>query len=137
MAAEDKEGDAKRQRKGTMPAELREKILKSLEMLGEVEAYRRPHRKGAGLVQARCLPPEDLVHTKTGEIRKGQNNRVHFICSNPKCEEPIRNDKWDIHLTRACSDLHLQEAAEEVLERSCNYAPDGEWDNKQDRMCGA
>ena len=32
------------------------------------------------------------------------------------------------------SDRHLQEPAEEVLERSCNFAPSPDWDNKRDRM---
>ena len=64
------------------------------------------------------LPPEDLTHEKTETIRKGTGNRVHYRCSNPKCEEPIRNDKWDTHVLKACSDLHLQEAPEDVLERT-------------------
>ena len=32
------------------------------------------------------------------------------------------------------SDLHLQEPPEDVLERSMNFAPDGEWDSKENRM---
>ena len=56
------------------------------------------------------------------------------MCSNPKCEEPIRNDKWDTHILKATNDLFLQEAAEDVLERSQNFAPDGQWDTKEIRM---
>ena len=81
------------------------------------------------------LPPADLVHEKTDTIRKGSANRVHFACSNPKCKkEPIRKDKWDTHVLQATSDLHLQEAPGDVLERSQNFAPDGEWDTKEARM---
>ena len=47
-------------------------------------------------MQARVLPPEDLVHEKTEEIRRGQANRIHFLCSNPKCTQPIRADKWEV-----------------------------------------
>ena len=32
------------------------------------------------------------------------------------------------------SDRHLQEDAATVLERSMNFAPDGEWDTKECRM---
>ena len=42
---------------------------------------------------ARCLLPEDLVHEKAGETRKGQANRIYYKCSNPRCEDPIRADK--------------------------------------------
>ena len=59
---------------------------------------------------------------------------MHFKCSNPLCEQPIRNDKWDTHVLKLTSDLHLQEAAADVLERSQNFAPDGEWDTKESRM---
>ena len=87
---------AKRARVGNMPPEIKEKIEKSLALIGEVEAYKKPHRKGTGPVQARVLPPEDLVHEKTEEIRRGQANRIHFLCSNPKCTQPIRADKWEV-----------------------------------------
>ena len=117
------ESEPKRARTGgAMPPELREKIEKSLTLIGEVEAYKKPHRKGAGPVQARCLPEEDLVHKKVEEVRKGQANRVHFKCSNPKCEDLIRGDKWDSHVLMATSDLHLQELPKDVLERSMNFA---------------
>ena len=33
----------------------------------------------------------------------------------------------------ATSDLHLQEDPSDVLERSCNFAPDAGWHNKDDR----
>ncbi len=131
------ESEAKRPRTGgTMPPELREKIEKSLALIGEVEAYKKPHRKGAGPVQPRVLPPEDLVHNKVEEIRKGHANRVHFKCSNPTCEEPLRGDKWDSHVLKATSDLHLQELPEDVLERSMNLAPDGEWYTRKRKVDG-
>ena len=109
-----------------MPEDLRTQIEKSLEEIGEVD-YRRCSHHGAGPVKPRVLPPEDLVHTKTETIRK---------CSNPKCEEPIRNDKSDTHILKATNDLFLQEAAEDVLERSQNFAPDGQpqEDTKEIRM---
>jgi hypothetical protein len=67
------ESDAKRIRTGgTMPADLKEKIKKSLGLIGEVEAYKKPHRKGGGPVRPRVLPQEDLTHDKVEEIRKGQ-----------------------------------------------------------------
>ena len=37
-------------------------------------------------------------------------------------------------MLRESSDLHLQEPAEAVLERSMNFAPSGEWDTKSARM---
>ena len=55
---------------------------------------------------------EDLVHEKTETMRRGQAGRMHFKCSNPKCPEPIRNDKWDTHVIRATTDLHLQERSQ-------------------------
>ena len=69
-------------------------------------------------MRPRCLPTEDLVHEKTETVRRGGTQRIHFRCNNPKCEEPICNDKWSTHVLKACSDLHLQEAPEDVLERS-------------------
>ena len=36
-------------------------------------------------------------------------------------------------MLRETTDLHLQEPAEVVLERSMNFAPDGEWDTKAAR----
>ncbi len=106
----------KRARVDAMPQDLRDEIEKSLAAIGQVEYQKRSHKK-AGPV-SRCLPPEDLIHEKTETIRKGTGNRVHFMCSNPKCEEPIRNDKWDTHVLKATSDKHLQESPEDVLERS-------------------
>ena len=32
------------------------------------------------------------------------------------------------------TDKHLQESAEDVLERSMNFAPDGEWIERENRM---
>ena len=95
-----------------MPEDLREKIEKSLQDIGEVEHRKRSHH-GSGPVTPRVLPQEDLVHEKTETIRQGTGNRVPYKCSNPKCEEPIRNDKWDTHVLKSTSDLHLQEAPEE------------------------
>lgn len=129
--------DAKRARTdetGAMPPELREKIEKSLAAIGQVEYKRRPHRKGPGPVQARCLLPEDLVHEKEETIRSGLASRPHYKCSNPKCTEPLRKDKWDSHILKMTSDLHLQETAADVLERSMNFAPDGQWIDKESRM---
>ena len=60
---------------GTMPPELKEQIEKKLAALGEVWRYKRPHRKGAGLAQARCLPPEDLIHNKGDIAHRGQSSR--------------------------------------------------------------
>ena len=83
---------------------------------------------------ARCLLPEDLVHEKTGEIRKGQANRMYYSCSNPRCEDPIRADKWDTHVITKTSDAHLQEDPDDVLERSFNFSPEPQWENKDARM---
>jgi len=128
------EGDAKRQRiEGTMPDALRAQIEQSLQEIGEVDFRKRSHH-GSGPVKPRVLPSEDLVHEKTETIRKGTGNRVHYMCCNPKCENPIRNDRWDTHVLKSCSDLHLQEAPEDALERSQNFAPDGDWDIKASRM---
>ena len=79
------------------------------------------------------LPPEDLVHEKQEEIRKGQANRVHFVCSNPMCTEPIRADKWETHILDKTSDIHLQEEADDVLERQMNFAPSAPWDTMEAR----
>ena len=35
-----------------MPSEMKKEIEHALEQLGEVHRYKRPHRKGAGPVQA-------------------------------------------------------------------------------------
>ena len=93
----------KRARRGAMPAALRERIEKDLQQHGEAAFHRRKHRR-YGPVQARVLPAEDLVHEKVGESRKGHGNRVHYICSNPKCGE-IRRDKWERHVIEATSDV--------------------------------
>ena len=118
---------------GPLPAELRAMIEQRLADLGEVKHVRRIHRKGAGPVRPRCLPTEDLVHEKTETVRRGGTQRIHFRCSNPKCEQEIRNDKerislrpadghdqqrclekvnnnpeWDAHVIKATSDLALQ-----------------------------
>ena len=84
-----------------MPEELRAKIEHALEALGEVEFHRRLHRKGPGPVHPRCVPAEDLVHEKVETLHKGDKNRVHYQCSNAKCEDPIRYDKWDAHVLKA------------------------------------
>ena len=91
--------EAKRARTGTMPPEIRDEIEKALLQLGEVEYYKKSHKRGPGHVRHRCLPPEDLVHEKVETIKKGHANRAHFRCSNPKCEEPIRNDRWECRTT--------------------------------------
>ena len=90
--------------KGTMPDELRATIEASLAAIGTVEYHRRPHRKGPGPVQPRTVPPEDLVHEKVETIRSGSTQRVHYRCSNPKCPEPIRNDKWETHKIKMTTD---------------------------------
>ena len=84
------EPEPKRAMLGTMSPEMKQNITEAVDAIGEVERYRKPHRKGPGPVQARVLPPEDLVHEKKEEIRRGQANRIHYICSNPMCTEPIR-----------------------------------------------
>ena len=81
------EPDAKRPRVGTMPADLKKKIAEAVDAIGEVEAYKKPHRKGPGPVQARVLPPEALVHEKTDEIRRGQANRRKRLA----CAARLRN----------------------------------------------
>ncbi len=124
----------KKARMGTMSAEMKEMIEKKLVLLGEVWRYKRPHKKGAGLVPARVLDPEDLVHEKKETVRSGQANRPHVRCSNPKCTELIRGDKWETHVLKMTSDHHLQEQAEDVLQRLCNIAPAADWDTKKSRM---
>ena len=119
---------------GEMPLELREKIERALEAADDVERYKKSHKKGPGLVQPRCVPLEDLVHEKAETIRKGSPVRVHYRCSNPKCEEPIRYDKWDAHVTKWTSDRHLQEPADDVLERSMNSAPDSDFCTRESRQ---
>ena len=99
-----------------MPEDLRRKIEKSLEEIGEVD-FRKHSHHGSGPMRRRVLPPEDLVHDKAETIRQGQANRVYFRCSNPMCQEPIRSDRWETHVLKATSDLHLQEPPEEALER--------------------
>ena len=91
---------------GTMPPDLRDVIEKSLAVIGQVEYHKRSHKKSGPV--SRCLPPEDLVHEQTETIRKGTGNRAHFRYSNPKCEEPIRNDKWATQVLKAAIDRHLQ-----------------------------
>ena len=94
------QGDAKRARTSepALPAALREEIERALTAIGEVDHFQKSHKRGAGPVPARCLPPEDLVHEKAETIRRGQAGRVHFMCSNPKCQDPIRNDRcaWGV-----------------------------------------
>lgn len=124
----------KKQRTGSMPPEMKMEIEQALEQLGEVDRYRRPHRKGAGPVQAKILPPEDLVHDKTETIRQGSANRIHYKCSNEKCKETIRADRWETHVINARSDRHLQEPAEDVLDRSMNFAPGPDWDDVESRQ---
>ena len=68
---------------GTMLADLKDKIETSLSLIGEVEAHKKPHRKGGGPVQPRVLPEEELVHEKVETKRRGQANRVHYVCSSP------------------------------------------------------
>ncbi len=119
---------------GTMPEDLKQLIEAALLELGEVEFKLRSHKKRPGPVGPKTLAPEEVVHEKTEEIRQGTANRIHYICSNAKCEEPIRKDKWDAHVAATTSDAHLQEDPTCVLERSCNFAPDGGWHSKEDRM---
>ena len=64
------ESEAKRQRTGTMPADLKAKIQESLDILGEVVAYRKPHRSAGGPIQAHIRPAEDLVHEKSETLRQ-------------------------------------------------------------------
>lgn len=108
-----------------LPPELYDKIEQRLAAIGEVERVCKSHKKGPGPVRPRCLPAEELVHEKTETIRKGDAQRIHYRCSNAKCAQEIRNDRWDAHVAAATSDRALQEGAAEVLERSMNFAPDG------------
>ena len=84
---------------GTMPADLREKIENALDALDDVEFKRRSHHK-RGPIAARILPDEDLVHEKGEIVRQGAANRIHYVCSNDKCPEPIRSEKWNDHVLR-------------------------------------
>ena len=84
---------------GTMPADLREKIENALDALGDVEFKRRSHHK-RGPIAARILPDEDLVHEKGEIVRQGAANRIHYVCSNDKCREAIRSEKWNDHVLR-------------------------------------
>ena len=107
---------------GSLPPELRAKIEQRLAAIGEVKHVRKSHKKGPGPVRSRCLPAEDLVHEKAETVRKGGDiQRIYYRCSNPKCGQDIRYDKWDAHVRAATSDGALQEAADDVLERSMNY----------------
>ena len=107
MAAEEQNVDPDRAKRprvgGTMPARLRELIEKDLRELGTVDYNVRRHRR-QGPVKPRVLPPEDLVHEKVEEIRKGHGNRVHYRCLNPKCGE-VRKDKWETHIIAATTDV--------------------------------
>lgn len=125
---------SKRAHVGSMPPEMKQVIEKALQELGQVEYNLRKHRKGPGPVRPKTLPPEALVHQKTEEIRQGSANRIHYMCSNEACPGPIRHDKWHTHVIAATSDHHLQEDPAAVLERSCDFAPDVGWCNKDDRM---
>ena len=128
------EPSEKKAKRGSMPAEMKEMIETKLVGLGEVWRFKRSHKKGAGCVQSRCLPAEDIIHEKAETIRKGSANRPHFVCSNHRCVEPIRTDKWSAHVLEKTSDNFLQEDPETVLRRSCNFAPSAEWDTKASRM---
>jgi len=116
-----------------MPPELRDKIENALAALDDVEYNRRSHHRH-GPLAARILSDEDLAHEKGEIVRKGKENRIHYVCSNEKCEEPIRADKWDDHILRMTSDVHLQEPPEEVLERSMNFVADRQWITRERRM---
>ena len=101
----EEEHKAKRPRaEGTMPPELRDKIWRELEAIGQVEHKRRSHKK-RGPVRPHCLPAEDLVHVQAETVRQGQNNRIHYRCSNEKCGL-VRNDKWDTHVIKASYIAH-------------------------------
>ena len=123
----------KKARTSTMPTDMKEMIEKKLLLLGDVWRFKRSHKKGSGLVAARCLPPEDLIHERGETVRSGQANRPHFRCSNSNCGL-VRSDKWESHILKATSDSHLQESPEDVLQRSCNFAPSPDWFTKDSRM---
>ncbi len=81
-------GSAKRQRvegsvpEGTMPEDLRNEIERRLALIGEVEAYKKPHRKGAGPVQARVLPAEDIVHDRVQELGMSVSQNLCCVSRN-------------------------------------------------------
>ena len=102
------------------------KIEKTLAAIGHEEYKRRPHRKGPGPMQARCLVPEDFVHKNVETIRSGLASRPYYKYSNPKCTEICRKGKWDSHMLRMTSDLHIPEPAEVVLEHMMNFTLDRE-----------
>ena len=116
-----------------MLSELREKIERALAASGEVEYNRRSHHR-RGPQAARVLPEEDPVHEKGEIVRKGKEVRIHYVCSNEKCQEAVRSDKWDDHVLRMSTDLHLQESPREVLERSMNFSADGLWVTREMRQ---
>ena len=118
---------------GTMPAPMRAKIEDALDALPAVEFNRRSHHS-RGPLAARVLAAEDLVHAKGEAVRKGSADRIHYVCLNDKCPEPIRSEKWNDHVLRMTSDLLLQEKPREVLERSRNFVADGNWCTRERRM---
>ena len=115
-----------------MPPELRERIERALAAVGEVEYNRRSHHR-RGPQAARVLLEEDLVHEKGEIVRKGKEVRIHYVCSNEKCQEAVRSDKWDDHVLKMTSDVHLQEDPQEVLERSMNFVADRQWITRERR----
>ena len=118
---------------GTMPAPMRAKIENALDALDDVEFNRRSHHS-RGPLAARILPDEDLVHEKGEIVRQGGADRIHYVCSNDKCPGPIRSEKWNDHVLKMTSDVHLREPAEDVLERSMNFVADGQWCTRERRM---
>ena len=71
------EAAAKRQRtEGTMPEDLRRKIEKSLEEIGEVDFQKRSHH-GSGPMRRRVLPPKDLVHKKRLQVQQTEVRGAH------------------------------------------------------------
>ena len=117
-----------------MSHDLRDHIERSLSGIGQVDYTKRAHRKGLGPARPRCLPPEDLAHEQAETLRRGSGNRIHYRCSIPKCAELIRNDKWAAHVLKSTSDQHMQEPAADVLERACNFVPDGAWSTRESRL---
>ena len=81
----------------------------------------RPHRKSAGPVRPKVHTPEVLVHQKVEEVRQGAARRLHYLCSNPLCAEPIRKDKWETHVLTATRRFRLLCAAGVPVLHGCLF----------------
>ena len=95
-------GTGNEEPEGTMPAKLREQIKASIAAIGQVEYRRRPH-----------FPTQRFVARENRDNTNRQRTASPFRMLCKHCRELIRNDKWDTHVVKMMSDLHLQESAVE------------------------